>query len=112
MQLRWDCSPWMSASTKTVRTSLESGNPSTELLAMARMRVVFPESFPPSRPYFLPRSRRILVLWRRILVPYASVNLQLQSSSASSSSSSSGTSIMPSAATRHFSMDASAVAAS
>mmetsp|Transcript_14583 Transcript_14583/g.34928 ORF Transcript_14583/g.34928 Transcript_14583/m.34928 type:complete len:127 (+) Transcript_14583:1483-1863(+) len=49
-QDKCDCSPWISASTKTVRTSLVSGKPSTWLLAMARMRVVLPESLPPRRP--------------------------------------------------------------
>ena len=56
------------------------------------MSVVFPESFPPSRPYLCPRFSLRRVLCRSTLEPYARVNLQSQSCSASSSSSSSSTS--------------------
>jgi hypothetical protein len=57
IQLMWDCPPWMPASTKTARTSLEPGKPSMELLEMAHTRVVFPR--PTGRTY----SRRGGTSW-------------------------------------------------
>mmetsp|Transcript_9620 Transcript_9620/g.15453 ORF Transcript_9620/g.15453 Transcript_9620/m.15453 type:complete len:222 (-) Transcript_9620:1224-1889(-) len=93
MHGRWDCSPIMSASTNTVRNSLAGGKPSTCSLAMERISVVFPLSFPPSNPYLCPRFSRSRVLWSRTLDPYARVNLQSHNCSASSSSSSSGASV-------------------
>mmetsp|Transcript_44855 Transcript_44855/g.124384 ORF Transcript_44855/g.124384 Transcript_44855/m.124384 type:complete len:247 (-) Transcript_44855:1064-1804(-) len=80
-------SPCTSVSTNIVRSSEGGGNPSTCWSAMARMRVVLPESFLPHRPYRYPRFSLSTVWLSSTLLPYASENLQSHSCSASSTSS-------------------------